>query len=171
MKPATVWLTGLPCSGKTTLALALAQALRSCGEAVVVLDGDDVRRSLSKDLGFDDASRRENVRRCGAVAELVTGSGVFAVVALISPSAEARAAVRAQHAAAGLRFFEIFLSAPLAVCEARDVKGLYARGRSGLARQVTGLDAPFEAPPAPELAVPPEQSVSAAVARVLELLG
>jgi adenylyl-sulfate kinase len=136
----------------------------------VVLDGDDVRRSLSRDLGFDDASRRENVRRCGAVAELVTGSGAFAVVALISPSAEARAGVRALHEERGRRFFEIYMSAPLEVCEARDVKGLYARGRAGLAREVTGLDSVFEAPAAAELAVSHEQSVSAAVERLLVLL-
>jgi len=171
MQPATVWLTGLPCSGKTTLALALAEALRSRGQAVVVLDGDDVRRSLSADLGFDDASRRENVRRCGAVAELVTASGAFAVVALISPSAEGRAGVRALHTERGRRFFEVHLSAPLEVCEARDVKGLYARARRGLVRDVTGIDSPFEAPPAPELTVPADQPVSAAVARLIALLG
>jgi adenylylsulfate kinase len=170
MQPATVWFTGLPCSGKTTLALALAQALRSRGEAVVVLDGDDVRRSLSKDLGFDDASRRENVRRCGAVAELVTSSGAFAVAALISPSAEARAGVRALHATRGRRFVEVYLSAPLEVCEARDVKGLYARGRAGLTREVTGLDSPFEAPVAAELEVSHEQPVSASVERLMALL-
>ena len=170
MTPATIWLTGLPCAGKTTLANALSEALRKRGAPVVVLDGDDVRRSLSVDLGFDEASRRENVRRCGAIAELVTRSGVFAVVALISPSAAAREAVRALHVARGHRFLEIYLSAPLSVCEARDTKGLYARGRAGLARQVTGLDAPFEAPTAAELVVPAELPVTEAVSRLVTLL-
>ena len=170
MTPATLWFTGLPCAGKTTLALALSEALRARGAAVVVLDGDEVRRSLSSDLGFDDASRRENVRRCGAVAELVTRSGVFAVVALISPSRAARDEVRAHHAALGRRFLEIYLSAPLSVCEARDVKGLYARGRAGLARNVTGLDGPFEPPATPELVIPAEQPIAEALARLLSLL-
>lgn len=167
MNAATLWLTGLPCSGKTTLANALAEALRQRGESVVVLDGDDVRQTLSKDLGFDEASRRENVRRCGAAAELITRSGVFAIVALISPFRAARDEVRALHAQRGLRFVEVYLSAPLSVCEARDTRGLYARGRAGLARDVTGLDAPFEAPLAAEVVVPAEESVREAVTRVL----
>ena len=170
MTSATIWITGLPCAGKTTLANALCEALRRSGAPVVVLDGDDVRRSLSVDLGFDEAARRENVRRCGAVAELITRSGVFAVVALISPSAAARDQVRALHAARGHRFVEVYLSAPLSVCEARDTKGLYARGRAGLARDVTGLDAPFDAPAAAELVIPAEESVGAAVARLMALL-
>lgn len=171
MSSATLWFTGLPASGKTTLALALTAALRDRGEAVVVLDGDEVRRSLSKDLGFDDASRRENVRRCGAVAQLVTRSGVFAVVALISPSAQARAEVRAMHVQQGLRFFEVFLSAPLSVCEARDPKGLYARARAGLAKEVTGVDSPFEVPTDAELVVPADEAVASAVGRLLAVVG
>jgi adenylyl-sulfate kinase len=170
MKPATIWFTGLPCSGKTTLAQALTAELRKRAAAVVVLDGDEVRRSLSKDLGFDLASRHENVRRCGAVAALVTGSGVFTAVALISPLAAARAEVRALHEARGLRFFEISMSAPLSVCEARDTKGLYAKARHGLAREVTGIDSPFEAPGAPELVVAHDELTATSVERLLELL-
>lgn len=162
----TFWLTGLPCSGKTTLANALSEALRERGEAMVVLDGDDVRKTLSKDLGFDEASRRENVRRCGAAAELISRSGVLAVVALISPSRAGRDEVRALHAARGQRFVEVYLSAPLSVCEARDTKGFYAKGRAGLAREVTGLDAPFEAPLSAEVIVPAEISVAEAVSLV-----
>lgn len=170
MKTATVWFTGLPCSGKTTLAQALTAELRKQGEAVVVIDGDDVRRSLSKDLGFDLAARAENVRRCGAVAELITRSGVFAVAALISPIAAAREEVRAYHSAQGQRFFEIYMSAPLSVCEARDVKGLYARARAGLARDVTGIDSPFEPPTAPDLIIQPDQPIATSVSLLLALV-
>ena len=166
MTPATIWLTGLPCAGKTTLGRALAEALRSRGEGVVVLDGDEVRRTLSAGLGFDEASRRENVRRVGAAAQLITRSGIFAVVALISPSRTARDEVRALHE----RFVEVYLSAPLSVCEARDTKGLYARGRAGLVRDVTGLDAEFEAPTRPEVVVGADLSVSASVELVLNEL-
>ena len=170
MTPATIWITGLPSAGKTTLANALAAKLREQGAAVVVLDGDDVRRSLSKDLGFDEASRRENVRRCGAVAELITRSGVFCVVALISPSAAARAEVRASHQKHGLRFFEVYLSAPLSVCEARDAKGLYAKARAGLAKEVTGIDSPFDVPAEAELVLSAEQSVIDSVSAVVNIL-
>lgn len=164
---ATIWLTGLPCAGKTTLATALAGALRARGQVVVVLDGDEVRQSLSRDLGFDEASRRENVRRCAAVAQLVTASGAWTVVALVSPQRSARDDARRLHEAHGQRFLEVHLAAPLAVCEARDVKGLYARGRAGLARDVTGLDAPYEAPVAAELIVAPQLTVAEATALVL----
>lgn len=170
MKAATLWLTGLPSSGKTSLANALAERLRARHAAVVILDGDEVRKSLSADLGFDLDSRRENVRRVGAVAELITRSGVFAVAALVSPQAAARAEVRAHHAEHGQRFYEIYLSAPLSVCEARDSKGLYARGRAGLARDVTGLDSPFEPPTDADLVVGPEESLDASTARLLELI-
>ena len=170
MKAATIWFTGLPCSGKTTIARALTAELRSQGAAVVVLDGDEVRRSLSKDLGFDLASRHENVRRCGAVAELVTRSGVFTTVALISPSAAARAEVRALHEGQGQRFFEVFMSAPLEVCEARDIKGLYAKARAGLARDVTGIDSPFDVPAAPELVIPHDETAADSVSRLIALL-
>lgn len=167
MTPSTFWLTGLPCAGKTTLAKALVAALQNRGHAAVLIDGDEVRQTLSRDLGFDENSRRENVRRCGAMAELVTRSGVFAVVALISPLREAREAVRALHAERGSRFVEVYLSAPLSVCEARDTKGLYARGRAGLAKNVTGLDGPFEAPTSAEIVVEAEAAVSVGVDRVI----
>jgi len=111
MRAATIWITGLPSSGKTSLARAAADRLRTQKEAVVILDGDEVRKSLSADLGFSMDARRENVRRCGAVAQLITRSGVFTLVALISPSAAARAEVRAHHHEHGQRFFEIYMSA------------------------------------------------------------
>lgn len=170
MKAATVWLTGLPCSGKTTLANAVAEALRAKGERVVVLDGDEVRKTLCADLGFDDASRDENVRRVAAVATHVTGSGVFTVVALVSPRRAAREAARLAHTQRGLPFIEVHLAAPLSVCVARDVKGLYARARAGEAKQVTGVDAPYEAPQTPELFITAELAVAETTRRVLDLL-
>jgi adenylylsulfate kinase len=166
MTPHTIWLTGLPCSGKTTLANALAHTLRSRGQAVLILDGDEVRTTLSADLGFDAASRNENVRRVGAVAALAVKNGITAVVALVSPHRAARDAARSQSE----RFLEVHLAAPLSVCEARDVKGLYARARAGKAKDVTGVDAPYEAPLHAELTLPPEVPVSTAVERVLALL-
>ncbi|MFZ5445381.1 MAG: adenylyl-sulfate kinase [Myxococcota bacterium] len=168
---ATLWLTGLPCAGKTTLARALEQALRARGETVVVLDGDEVRQTLSADLGFDEASRRENVRRCAAVAQLVTAAGAWTIVALVSPQRDARDEARRLHERSGLRFVEVHLAAPLALCEARDSKGLYARGRAGQAKDVTGLDAPYEAPLSPEVRLAPELTVDAAATLVLTAIG
>lgn len=170
LAPATIWLTGLPCSGKTTLANAVAAALRAKHHGALILDGDEVRKTLSADLGFDAMSRDENVRRVAAVAALSTASQLFSLVALVSPHRAARDAARAHHAERGLRFIEVHLAAPLSVCEARDVKGLYARARSGKAKDVTGVDAPYEAPLAAELTLPHEVPVVSAVERVLALL-
>lgn len=164
----TLWLTGLPCSGKTTLANALAATLRARGTPVLVLDGDEIRTTLSADLGFDAASRDENVRRVAAVAALAAKNGITAIVALVSPHRAARDAARALHR--DLRFIEVHLAAPLSVCEARDVKGLYARARSGRAKDVTGVDAPYEAPLSAELTLTPDVSVSVGVERVVALL-
>jgi adenylylsulfate kinase len=170
MKAATIWITGLPSSGKTSLARALAEQLRARGEAVVVLDGDEVRKTLSVDLSFGLEARRENVRRVGAVAELIVRSGVFAVAALVSPQAASRAEVKAHHHEHGQRFFEVYMSGSLKVCEARDTKGLYAKARAGLARDVTGIDSPFEPPTDADLVVPAEESLDSSVARLLKLI-
>lgn len=167
--PATIWFTGLPCSGKTTLANAVAAQLRARQQGVLILDGDEVRKTLSADLGFDAKSRDENVRRVAAVAALSTASQVFSLVALVSPHRAARDAARAHHTERGLRFFEVHLAAPLSVCEARDVKGLYARARAGTAKDVTGIDAPYEAPLHADLTLDAAVPVSAAVERVLSL--
>lgn len=147
----TWWLTGLSGAGKTTLAQALASALRLRGEAACVIDGDELRAGLCQDLGFDDASRAENVRRAAHMAQLLNANGVHAVVALISPAAEARA--RAYATIGRQRCKEIHVSTPLAVCEQRDAKGLYARARAAQLTRMTGVQAPYEPPEAPVLRI------------------
>jgi len=164
----TIWLTGLPSAGKTTLAYAVAERLRAKGARVEVLDGDVVRTHLTKDLGFSREDRAENVRRIGFVAHLLSRNGVVAVCALISPYREDRDAIRALHAG---RFFEIHVATPLGVCAERDVKGLYARQRAGTLRNLTGVDDPYEPPLAPELVVPADrQTVEESVAHIWRAL-
>jgi adenylylsulfate kinase len=146
----TVWLTGLPSSGKSTLAYALKHCLLEEGRRVEVLDGDVVRTNLTRDLGFSREDRDENVRRVGFVAHLLSRNGVAVVCALVSPYREARDAVRALH---GPRFVEVYVAAPLEVCARRDVKGLFARHRAGELTKLTGVDDPYEPPLAPEVVV------------------
>ncbi len=167
---ATVWLTGLPASGKSTLAGAIEDRLRQAGRAACVLDGDDLRRGLSADLGFGAADRDENVRRAAHVARLLAAAGVVAVVALVSPYRAARAAARELHEDAGLTFIEVHLDTPLELCEERDPKGLYARARHGELSDMTGVDDPYEPPQDPDLALAPADPAGNAEA-VLELLG
>ena len=162
----TVWLTGLSGSGKSTIAFGVERALVGDGRASYVLDGDNLRHGLNSDLGFTPEDRSENVRRVGQVALLMADAGVVALVPLIAPYAADRAAVRAFHLAAGLRFLEVFVDTPLEVCEARDPKGLYARARAGELSGMTGIDAPFEAPNSPEVMIDtssltPEEAVEA----------
>ena len=145
----TVWLTGLPSAGKSTLAEAVAKQL-----AAVILDGDELRRAVCADLGFSVADRAENVRRIAALALEAARGGAVAVVAAIAPLAEMRDAARAVHEAAGVRFVEVFVDAPLAVCAERDVKGLYAAQREGRLRGLTGVDAAYEPPVRPDVRVP-----------------
>ena len=146
----TVWLTGLPSSGKTTLAHALGERLRREGHRVEILDGDAVRTNLTKDLGLSRRDRSENVRRIGFVAHLLSRNGIVAVCALISPYREDRDAVRELH---GDRFLEVHVATPVEVCVARDVKGLYARQREGDLAGLTGIDDPYEPPTAAEVVV------------------
>lgn len=148
---ATIWFTGLPASGKSTMAFAIEAALHEQGRAAYVLDGDNVRHGLCADLKFSPEDRRENVRRVAEVARLFADSGTVAIVALISPEAEGRAAARQVHDAAGLPFLEVFMDTPLDVCEQRDPKGLYARARAGAVRGLTGLDAPYDLPVNPDV--------------------
>jgi adenylylsulfate kinase len=147
---ATIWLTGLPSAGKSTIAIRLADVLSENGHRVEILDGDEMRRLLSAGLGFDRADRDANVQRIGFVAELLARNGVKTVVPVIAPFASSRAAVRQRHERSGTAFLEIHVATPLAVCAERDVKGLYARQRRGELTGLTGVDDPYELPEAPD---------------------
>ena len=171
-KGATVWLTGLPASGKSTLAVEVEALLVGAGRPALRLDGDNLRHGLNGDLGFGASDRAENVRRTAHAAALLAEAGVVALVALVSPSAADRAAARAIHEAAGVPFLEVWVSTPLEECERRDPKGLYARARAGTLAGLTGIDAPYEAPSLSELRVRAgREPVEDAVDRVLALLG
>lgn len=150
-KGATVWLTGLSGSGKSTVAVALEQALLRDGLHAFRLDGDNLRHGLNVDLGFSASDRQENIRRVSEVACLFAQSGTVVITSLISPYAKDRDACRTLHHKAGLRFFEVFVSTPLSVCESRDPKGLYKKARAGELKGFTGIDDPYEAPIQPEL--------------------
>jgi adenylyl-sulfate kinase len=150
---ATLWFTGLPASGKSTIAFGVEAALLAQGRTAYTLDGDNVRHGLCGDLGFDAVSRRENVRRVAEVACLFADAGTVALVALISPESEGRASARELHARSGLPFLEVYMDTPLDECERRDPKGLYARARSGALQGMTGVDAPYEPPEAPDVTI------------------
>ena len=168
-RPFVLWITGLPRSGKSSLAYALEERLFADGRHVQVLDGEILRRGLSRDLGFRGADRWENQRRAAEVARLNAESGLITIVALVSPLAAERQQARAIVGAD--RFVEVFCDAPLAVCEARDQDGLYARARAGEIANVTGVDAPYEAPTAPEVRVDTErEGLAANLDRVLATL-
>lgn len=143
----TIWLTGLSGAGKTTITQALEQKLRDGGYKLEVLDGDVVRTNLTKGLGFSKEDRDTNIRRIGFVANLLTRNGVIVLVSAISPYRAVREEVRQTIG----DFVEVFVNAPLAVCEDRDVKGLYAKARSGEIKGFTGIDDPYEPPTAPDV--------------------
>jgi adenylylsulfate kinase len=149
----TLWFTGLPSAGKSTIAHAAADRLEALGERVQVLDGDAVRPYLSADLGYSKEARDINVARIGWVARLLASHGVIVLVPVIAPYAAARDAVRADHVAAGVPFGEVYVSTSLDVAEQRDVKGLYAKARRGEISGLTGIDDPYEAPESPELVI------------------
>jgi adenylylsulfate kinase len=164
---ATVWLTGLSGSGKSTVADLLAARLHSMGVHTAVLDGDNIRHGLNGDLGFSPEDRTENIRRIGEVAKLLTSFGVVNMVAFISPYSSDRDRARGIQARGD--FVEVFVHAPLEVAEERDPKGLYKKARAGLIREFTGIDAPYEEPEHPELVLhthleTPEESVEKVVA-------
>ena len=172
---ATVWLTGLSGSGKSTIAGLVERRLVDVGMLTSTLDGDNLRHGLNGNLGFSADDRAENVRRVGEVARLFADAGVVALVPLISPYRAGRDHARALHAAAGLTFLEVFVDTPLEVCEARDPKGLYKQARAGEITGFTGIDDPYEPPVAPELVVGRDGGSAAdaavAIAALLEASG
>ena len=150
-RSAILWFTGLSGSGKSTLANAVNAALFERGHTTYVLDGDNVRHGLCKDLGFSDADREENIRRIGEVAKLFLDAGVIVLTAFVSPFRADRD--KARDLVEEGDFFEIFCAADLEVCESRDPKGLYEKARSGVIKEFTGISSPYEAPDAPELKI------------------
>lgn len=171
LRGATVWFTGLPSAGKSTIAHAVAAELTTAGHRVQVLDGDEVRPHLSAGLGFSREARDINVARIGWVARLLASHGVIVLVPVIAPYSATRARVRDDHAAAGVRYAEVYVSTSLAVAEQRDVKGLYAKARRGDLTGLTGIDDPYEPPSAPDLDIDTGRvALAEAVARTRTLL-
>ncbi|MCX4515781.1 adenylyl-sulfate kinase [Streptomyces sp. NBC_01619] len=168
---ATIWLTGLPSAGKTTIAYALAERLRREGHRLEVLDGDEVREFLSSGLGFSADARHTNVQRIGYVAELLASHGVKVLVPVIAPYKCSREEVRKRHEVAGTRYMEVYVATPVEVCAVRDVKGLYAKQVAGDISGLTGVDDPYEAPVAPDLRIEAHsQSVEESAESLHEML-
>ena len=167
-KATVIWFTGLSGSGKSTLAQAVEKALFDKGCRTYVLDGDNVRHGLNKNLGFSPEDREENIRRIGEVANLLVQAGVIALAAFISPYRADRGKARQ---AAGGEFVEVFLKCDLSICEERDTKGLYKKARAGEIKEFTGVSAPYEEPNEPELVVDTgKESIEESTGKVLELL-
>ncbi len=168
---ATVWLTGLSGAGKSTIANEAARQLFAAGVNAYVLDGDNLRHGLTADLGFSDEDRIENVRRIGEVALLLADMGSVVFAPVISPFWAGRDAIRRRHHNAGIGFAEVFISTPVEECAQRDTKGLYAKAAKGELSGLTGVDAPYEAPESPELAlVTSDRSVSACAEELISAL-
>lgn len=161
----TVWLTGLPSSGKSTVACALARALQDRGALSVILDGDNIRHGLNSNLGFSPEDRTENIRRISEVAKLLTSFGILNVVAFISPNAADRR--RAREIQEEGDFLEVFVDAPLDVAESRDPKGMYRKAREGIIREFTGISAPYEAPASPDIHLRTDRMTAAECAGVI----
>jgi bifunctional enzyme CysN/CysC len=169
-KPAVLWFTGLSGAGKSTIANLVEKKLHRMNRHTFLLDGDNVRHGLNKDLGFTEADRIENIRRVGEVARLMTDAGLIVITAFISPFRAERDMVRAMVPEG--EFIEVFIDTPLAEAEARDVKGLYKKARSGTLKNFTGIDSPYEAPDAPEIRIDttkltPEQAADLIVERLI----
>ena len=156
-KGCTIWLTGLSASGKSTLAFTLEHALLKRNRLAYVLDGDNVRHGLNKNLGFTAEDREENIRRIGEVAKLFADAGFITITSFISPYIRDRALAREIHEDTGLFFIEVFVDAPLEICEKRDPKGLYKKARSGEMKGLTGIDDPYEAPEHPDIIIESEE--------------
>lgn len=170
-KGATLWFTGLSGSGKSTVAVALEQALIEQGRLAYRLDGDNVRLGINRNLGFSAEDRTENIRRIGEVAKLFVDAGVIVLSSFISPYRADRDAVRALHAEADMDFIEVFVDCSLEVAEQRDPKGLYKKARAGEIKNFTGIDDPYEAPEAPELVLHSDRmSLEEEVAQLLAIL-
>jgi adenylylsulfate kinase len=170
-KGATIWLTGLSASGKSTIAVALEQVLIQRGHVAYCLDGDNVRHGLNKNLGFSAEDRAENIRRIGEVAKLFADAGVITMTSFISPYRADRDIARKLHDDAGLPFFEVYVDCPLEEAERRDPKGLYKKARAGEIKGFTGIDDPYEAPEKPELVVPTaDLSIAESVQVVLDAI-
>lgn len=168
---ATIWFTGLPASGKSTVAVAVERALVESGQVAYLLDGDNIRHGLSDDLGFSAGDRAENIRRVGHLTRLFADAGVVALASLVSPLKSDREIARALNDAAKLPFIEVYVATPRDECEKRDPKGLYARARSGELRGLTGVDAPYEPPEDADLVLDTTGAdVDQLVAQVIELL-
>jgi adenylylsulfate kinase len=168
-KACTIWMTGLPASGKSTLAVALEQALWQRGVHAYVLDGDNVRHGLNKDLGFSPEDRNENIRRIGEVAKLFTTAGVINITAFISPYRADRD--QARRIMSDGEFIEVYVDCALGECERRDPKGHYKKARAGEMKEFTGVSAPYEPPLSPEIVVRTDQeSQEDSVAKILAYL-
>jgi bifunctional enzyme CysN/CysC len=167
---ATIWITGLPSSGKSTLGAAVEERLVEQSRGAYLLDGDNLRCGLCSDLGFAREDREENVRRVGELALLLADSGSVAIAAVVSPYAAMREHVRERHEQDGLRFFEVFVDTPVKVCAERDPKGLYARAYAGDLEGFTGVDDPYQPPESPNLRVTPELALPLAVDAILDFL-
>jgi bifunctional enzyme CysN/CysC len=170
-KGATIWFTGLPASGKSTVAVAVERALVESGQVAYLLDGDNLRHGLSDDLGFSAGDRAENIRRVGHLTRLLADAGVVALASLVSPLKSDREIARALNEAAKLPFIEVYIATSVAECEKRDPKGLYARARAGELKGLTGVDAPYEPPENADLVLDTTGAdIDDLVAQVLELL-
>ncbi len=168
---ATIWFTGLSASGKSTVAFTVEHALVERGHLSYVLDGDNIRHGLNKNLGFSPEDRTENIRRIGEVAKLFADAGVLTLTSFISPYRADRDMVRKIHEEGGLKFVEVFVDVPIEVCEQRDPKGLYKKARAGQIPEFTGISAPYEAPDKPELVLESGKlSATEAAAKVIEYL-
>jgi len=170
-KGVTIWFTGLSGSGKSTIAYTLEHALVQAGHLAYVLDGDNIRHGLNKNLGFSAADREENIRRIGEVAKLFADAGIITMTSFISPYRKDRDLVRTLHAEGKLAFVEVHVKTPIDVCEQRDPKGLYKKARAGQLKNFTGIDDPYEEPLKPELTVDASnQSPQEIAASLLEYL-